>query len=86
MCFSVSSFFGSPLTLSPFSFLWGLSSEAFIGGFISSLPQRNWDNKKTLLLLLLYARSDMDECWIIPWDRFFLMIHTVNIQKKIHMP
>jgi hypothetical protein len=39
--------------LSPFSFLWGLSSEVFIWGFISSLPQRAWDKKALLLLLLL---------------------------------
>jgi hypothetical protein len=49
MCFPVSSFFGSPLPLSPFSFLWGLSSEVFIWGFISSLPQRAWDKKALLL-------------------------------------
>jgi hypothetical protein len=51
--FPISSFFGSPLPLSPFSFLWGLSSEVFIWGFISSLPQRAWDKKVLLLLLLL---------------------------------
>jgi hypothetical protein len=43
--------FGSPLPLSLFSFLWGLSSEVFIWGFISSLPQRAWDKKALLLLL-----------------------------------
>jgi hypothetical protein len=53
MCFPVSSFFGSPLPLSPFSFLWGLSSEVFIWGFISSLPQRAWDKKALLLLLFM---------------------------------
>jgi hypothetical protein len=30
-----------------------LSSEVFIRGFISSLPQRAWDKKALLLLLLL---------------------------------
>jgi len=45
--------FGSPLPLFPFSVLWGLSSEVFIRGFISSLPQRAWDKKALLLLLLL---------------------------------
>jgi hypothetical protein len=45
MCFPASSFYGSPLPLSPFSFLWRLSSEVFIWGFISSLPQRAWDKK-----------------------------------------
>jgi hypothetical protein len=39
--------------LFPFSVLWGLSSEVFIRGFISSLPQRAWDKKALLLLLLL---------------------------------
>jgi hypothetical protein len=39
--------------LCPFSVLWGLSSEVFIRGFISSLPQRAWDKKALLLLLLL---------------------------------
>jgi hypothetical protein len=53
MCFPVSSFFSSPLPLSPFSFLWELSSEVFIWGFISSLPQHAWDKKALLLLLLL---------------------------------
>ena len=47
--------FGSPLPLFPFSVLWGLSSEVFIRGFISSLPQRAWD-KKALLLLLYESR------------------------------
>ena len=46
--------FGSPLPLFPFSVLWGLSSEVFIRGFISSLPQRAWDKKALLLLLLLF--------------------------------
>ena len=50
--------FGSPLPLFPFSVLWGLSSEVFIRGFISSLPQRAWD-KKALLLLLLYSKRAM---------------------------
>jgi hypothetical protein len=53
--FPVSSFFGSPLPLSPFSFLWGLSSKVFIWGFISSLLQRAWDKKA--LLLLLYVKK-----------------------------
>jgi hypothetical protein len=51
MCFPVSSFFGSPLSLCPFSFLWELSSEVFIWSFISSIPQRAWDKKDLLLLL-----------------------------------
>jgi hypothetical protein len=34
-------------------FSLGLSSEVFIRGFISSLPQRAWDKKALLLLLLL---------------------------------
>jgi hypothetical protein len=56
MCFPVSSFFGSPLPLFPFFFfLWALSSEVFIRGFISSLPQRAWDKKALLLLLLLFG-------------------------------
>jgi hypothetical protein len=42
------------LPLFPFSVLWGLSSEVFIRGFISSLPQRAWDKKALLLLLLLF--------------------------------
>ena len=50
--------FGSPLPLFPFSVLWGLSSEVFIRGFISSLPQRAWDKKALLLLLLLLYDSD----------------------------
>jgi hypothetical protein len=54
MCFLILSFFDSPLPLSLFSFLWGLSSEVFIWGFISSLPQHAWD-KKALLLLLDHA-------------------------------
>jgi hypothetical protein len=33
-----------------------LSSEVLIWGFISSLPQRAWD-KKALLLLLLYPNN-----------------------------
>jgi hypothetical protein len=57
MCFPVSSFFGSPLPLSPFFSSLGVSSEVFICGFISSLSQRVWDkNALLLLLLLLYAR------------------------------
>jgi hypothetical protein len=59
MCFPVSSFFGSPLPLFPLFSLWGLSSEVFIWGFISSLPQRAWD-KKALLLLLLFVAFDRD--------------------------
>ena len=51
--------FGSPLPLFPFSVLWGLSSEVFIRGFISSLPQRAWDKKALLLLLLLYGGEFM---------------------------
>ena len=50
--------FGSPLPLFPFSVLWGLSSEVFIRGFISSLPQRAWDKKALLLLLLLLLILD----------------------------
>jgi hypothetical protein len=41
------------LPLFPFSVLWGLSSEVFIRGFISSLPQRAWDKKALLLLFVL---------------------------------
>jgi hypothetical protein len=44
--------------LFPFSVLWGLSSEVFIRGFISSLPQRAWDKKALLLLLLLLLYID----------------------------
>jgi hypothetical protein len=51
--FPVSSFFGSPLSLSPFSFLWGLSSEVFIWGFISSLPQRAWDKKGFVVVVVV---------------------------------
>jgi hypothetical protein len=54
MCFPVSSFFSSLLPLSPFSFLWGLSSAVFIRGFISSLPQRAWDKKALLLLYVFF--------------------------------
>ena len=50
--------FGSPLPLFPFSVLWGLSSEVFIRGFISSLPQRAWDKKALLLLLLNGSESE----------------------------
>ena len=67
--------FGSPLPLFPFSVLWGLSSEVFIRGFISSLPQRAWDKKALLLLLLLLRlllqlRLEADQqlypLWLLP--------------------
>jgi hypothetical protein len=67
MCFPVSSFFGSPLPLFPF-FSLGLSSEVFIRGFISSLPQHAWDKKA--LLLLLYVNV------------YFCHPKFVRIQKK----
>ena len=44
--------FGSPLPLFPFSVLWGLSSEVFIRGFISSLPQRAWDKKGFVVVVV----------------------------------
>jgi hypothetical protein len=47
------------LPLFPFSVLWGLSSEVFIRGFISSLPQRAWDKKALLLLLLLLILTNV---------------------------
>jgi hypothetical protein len=53
MCFPVSSFFGSPLPLFPLFFLWGLSSEVFIRGFISSLPQRAWDKKGFVVVVVV---------------------------------
>jgi hypothetical protein len=56
--------------LFPFSVLWGLSSEVFIRGFISSLPQRAWDKKALLLLLLLtkvpiIAPASRNYSWLI---------------------
>ena len=45
--------FGSPLPLFPFSVLWGLSSEVFIRGFISSLPQRAWDKKGFVVVVVV---------------------------------
>jgi hypothetical protein len=42
--------------VSPF-FLWELSSEVFIRGFISSLPQRAWEKKALLLLLLSFSEN-----------------------------
>ena len=53
--------FGSPLPLFPFSVLWGLSSEVFIRGFISSLPQRAWDKKGFVVVVVVYR-----EIYLIP--------------------
>jgi hypothetical protein len=53
------------LPLFPFSVLWGLSSEVFIRGFISSLPQRAWDKKALLLLLLLLSEFFIFPLWNI---------------------
>jgi hypothetical protein len=39
--------------LFPFSVLWGLSSEVFIRGFISSLPQRAWDKKGFVVVVVV---------------------------------
>jgi hypothetical protein len=41
------------LPLFPFSVLWGLSSEVFIRGFISSLPQRAWDKKGFVVVVVV---------------------------------
>jgi hypothetical protein len=87
MCFPVSSFFGSPLLLSPFSLLWGLSSEAFIEGLISSLPQRAWDKKALLLLLLMNIGPHYKYTMSVSKNNFMNSISnftvTIHFQDKL---
>jgi hypothetical protein len=47
------------LPLFPFSVLWGLSSEVFIRGFISSLPQRAWDKKGFVVVVVVIKRNSL---------------------------
>jgi hypothetical protein len=69
------------LPLFPFSVLWGLSSEVFIRGFISSLPQRAWD-KKALLLLWETLVSTVERSSSL--KRADAIVEKLNFRMRLH--